>query len=649
MQVKFKKTASILISIFLLLGMFYFAFRNTILNNIILSKTLSYSERFKSTISIEKASFNGFFAVTLENISIVPYGKDTLFALDSIFVKPRFFPLLIGELKIDELAIKDLIVNVVSNSQGNNYSQFFRKKKNIVDTTKVSIPYSTLTNKLLSKLFYLVPKQGKIENIKLKYDKNDTLRTFTIDYVTIANDSIHTSFRGTEIKNSNTWTCEGAFDKDARTVSLKAYPVNMPLPELPFLKSLYGLTLGFDTAYFTLDKSIMKNDELNLKGTLSMEAFKMEHWRIATKPVIVNKASAQYSILISENGFSLDTTTTAKLNSLPFYPSMRYVSRPIKELGIDLIVPKTDAQSLFQSLSIGLFNSIEGIKTQGSLSYKLHFYINSKQPDSLEFNSEFKKENFKIIKYGRTNFAKINSSFEHTAYDKLVPVRTFMVGPENPNYTPIAEVSEYLKISLLTSEDGQFFYHGGFNQDAFRKSIAENFKEKRFKRGGSTVSMQLVKNVFLTRNKTVARKLEEAIIVWLIESNRLVSKERMYEVYLNIIEWGPGIYGIGEASQFYFAKKPSQLNLDESIFLAMIVPRPKGYMYNFEPDGTLKAHVKSYFTLIANHLIRKGVITEEQKNAIVPEINLVGRAKELTVKLDTTQIVIPSALEEDLD
>src|SRR6185295_15378504 len=110
---------------------------------------------------------------------------------------------------------------------------------------------------------------------------------------------------------------------------------------------------------------------------------------------------------------------------------------------------------------------------------------------------------------------------------------------------------------------------------------AANYKAGKFVRGGSTISMQLVKNVFLTRNKTIARKIEEALIVWLIENNRLSSKERMYEVYLNLIEWGPNVYGIGEASRFYFYKSPADLSLAESIFLAMIVPRPKGFKYNF--------------------------------------------------------------------
>src|SRR5690606_11361211 len=115
---------------------------------------------------------------------------------------------------------------------------------------------------------------------------------------------------------------------------------------------------------------------------------------------------------------------------------------------------------------------------------------------------------------------------------------------ENPFYTPITQVSDYLKNSIMTAEDYGFYRHKGFHEEAFRLAIITNIKEKRFARGGSTITMQLVKNVFLSRNKTVSRKAEEALIVWLIENQKLVSKYRMFEVYLNIIEWGPYIYGI---------------------------------------------------------------------------------------------------------
>ena len=148
----------------------------------------------------------------------------------------------------------------------------------------------------------------------------------------------------------------------------------------------------------------------------------------------------------------------------------------------------------------------------------------------------------------------MNEPFEYTVYEQGEPVRSFEIGPANPSFRPFNAVSRYLPLAIMQSEDAGFFYHNGFIPSAIRESLIQDIKERRFARGGSTLSMQLVKNVFLSRNKTIARKLEEMLIVWLIESDHLTSKERMFEVYLNIAEWGPMIYGAAEASRYYFAK-----------------------------------------------------------------------------------------------
>jgi membrane peptidoglycan carboxypeptidase len=195
-----------------------------------------------------------------------------------------------------------------------------------------------------------------------------------------------------------------------------------------------------------------------------------------------------------------------------------------------------------------------------------------------------------------------------------------------------------LRASVMTSEDGSFFYHKGFNPGAFRESIAANIKEKRFARGGSTISMQLVKNVFLTQNKTLARKIEEALIVWLIETKRLTSKQRMYELYLNIIEWGPGIYGINQASHFYFNKRPADLNLQESIYLASIVPNPKWYKYTLETNGVPRSFYRNYFNRLKELMMNKEFITSADTCGVLPDVVLTGDAVQVFEKADTLAV-----------
>lgn len=228
----------------------------------------------------------------------------------------------------------------------------------------------------------------------------------------------------------------------------------------------------------------------------------------------------------------------------------------------------------------------------------------------------------------------------HTVYEYGKPVRTFMVGPANPFYARLNEISPYLRNAILTAEDAFFYTHEGFHEEAFRQAIAKNLKEGEFARGASTLSMQLVKNVFLSRKKTVARKVEEAIIVWLIENLNLVSKNRMFEVYLNIIEWGPNVYGAKDASRFYFGKQPAELNLAEAIFLTSIIPAPKRYRSSFDTRGNLRSWKGGYFRLIGGNMLRRGLISREVYDNLYPNVQLYGRARDLIVtEPDTTNIL----------
>ncbi|MBL0071176.1 MAG: transglycosylase domain-containing protein [Bacteroidetes bacterium] len=323
------------------------------------------------------------------------------------------------------------------------------------------------------------------------------------------------------------------------------------------------------------------------------------------------------------------------VNRLPIHTGFEISKNKITLVNLKVRIPEVDANTFFTSLPSGLFSTLEGINASGQLKYRLDFSLNPDAPDSLLFDSELKGNNFRVTKFGNENFAAINGQFIYVAQDKDRILSVFPVGPENPDFIPLTEISPLLTNSVLTAEDGTFRFHRGFNEEAFRQSIATNIKERRFARGGSTITMQLVKNVFLNRNKTVSRKLEEAIIVWMIESTGMVSKDRMLEVYLNIIEWGPGIFGIGEASQFYFSKHPSQLTLEESIFLSSIIPNPKAFRYSFDKQGMLREYLQYYFKLVAGRLARKEIITQEQLDQLKFGVELKGPALQYVVPTDT--------------
>ena len=129
--------------------------------------------------------------------------------------------------------------------------------------------------------------------------------------------------------------------------------------------------------------------------------------------------------------------------------------------------------------------------------------------------------------------------------------------------------------AVLTTEDGAFYKHHGFNHAAIRNSVAANLKARRFVRGASTITMQLAKNLFLSREKTLSRKIEEVILTDYLE--QAFRKDDMMELYLNVIEFGPDVYGVTRAAEYYFGRKPEELNLPECFFLASIMPSPVRY------------------------------------------------------------------------
>ena len=150
--------------------------------------------------------------------------------------------------------------------------------------------------------------------------------------------------------------------------------------------------------------------------------------------------------------------------------------------------------------------------------------------------------------------------------------RPLVIGPENPYWTPLTSVSSALVLCVVRAEDAKFFQHQGFDWDQVQDSLETDLERGKFKRGGSTITMQVARNLFLWREKSLLRKALEAYLTWRLEQT--LPKKRILELYLNAAEWGPNIYGIGEASRHYYGKPPSALTLGEAAMLAAILPSP---------------------------------------------------------------------------
>ncbi len=608
-----------------------FALRNVILHHYLASVTQKLKTNHKVELHVEESYFHGINGLSFENIYLKPIEGDTLLKIEKLDFHFNLFKILFAELSLNDLRLENTIFSPVKADTVNNYAFIFRSKPKEANSINsyLKVNYAKQMDRLLEVIFNLLPSKVAIRNFQtlLKYDAH--IISFSIDKFDLEKEDFLLPISIKEDKTESNWLVEGKLKASKRKLQFSMYSKDNGLLSTPFVDFKWNAKLQFNRINFSLDESEMKGGILRLQGDASVKQLHLQHNRISPDYVIFDNAGLKYNINIGSDFIEIDSTTEIGLNAFNFNPYFKIKTEPAKQITLSIHKPSFPSNELFSSLPKGLFSNLEGIETKGQLSYNLDFSVDLSIPDSLKFFSELKPEGFRIQHFGKTNLGYINEPFEHTIYEDGKVLRSFIVGPENPNYRTFAQIPDHLKYALLTSEDGAFFYHQGFVPDAFKESIIINLKQGRFVRGGSTISMQLVKNVFLNRNKTVARKLEEALIVWLIENQHLVSKERMYEVYLNIIEWGPGIYGANEAARFYFEKDVSKLTLAECIYLACIVPRPKGFKYYFDENHQLKESLSEYYRRVSEKMLKREQITESEFNALQPKVEVKGAAYQI--------------------
>ena len=180
------------------------------------------------------------------------------------------------------------------------------------------------------------------------------------------------------------------------------------------------------------------------------------------------------------------------------------------------------------------------------------------------------------------------------------------------SWVGLSQISRYAVGAVLVSEDWAFYQHDGFDPQQMREALIEDLQAGSFVRGASTITQQVVKNVFLTSDKNLWRKLKELVLAIRIEKS--VGKRKILETYLNVAEWGEGIFGIRAASRHYFGKHPSQLSPREAAFLAMLLPSPKRYGVSHR-RGELTRFARLSINRVLARMAQGGYISASQRDA----------------------------------
>ncbi|MES2558477.1 MAG: biosynthetic peptidoglycan transglycosylase [Bacteroidota bacterium] len=628
---------------FVLVVIAFFAFRNILLHRALEKVSAKVKTDYNSLFLVQDASFSGLAGVELENVILVPHNADTLFSIAHLNASISFWYALIGDVRLKDLEVKDGFVQLVKNENGRNFDVFLSQtndsaavESEIESGTKTN--YAKLAYRLISRMLNLVPTHMSLENLALRTDDMGRKVEMHLQKLTLIDEQL----QSTILVNTNTfkqrWGIQGTADPRDKKADLSFFNLDTGHIRIPYVDERLNLISGFDSIQLNLKNVDLDGDELHIEGFASIRNFIINHPKIAKKDVVIEDARFDYHFIAGADFIQLDSTSSVKFNKVTFIPFIALRTQEDTVYEMHVTIPDMQAQDFITSLPEGLFSHFKGMETMGSFNYKLDFVYNENKPQELVFESTLNKTGLRIVKYGEANLSKLNGDFVYTPMERGRPQRPILVSTANPNYTRLDQLSPYLRKCVLTTEDPSFFYHRGFIDEAFRQSIIKNIRQRKFARGASTISMQLVKNVFLTREKTISRKLEEILLVYILENNRISSKERMLEVYFNIIEWGPNVYGIGEASQFYFQKRPSELTLNECLFLATIIPRPKGFMWRFGKDGNLKEFASRQFTFLSNLMLRRAVLEPADTAYLSQPITITGPAKGfIKISADTLQ------------
>lgn len=269
-------------------------------------------------------------------------------------------------------------------------------------------------------------------------------------------------------------------------------------------------------------------------------------------------------------------------------------------------VPLASCQGLLDALPRGLAPRLAGMQMSGTFALRGRVGFASAHPDAARIELEMANECRVTNAPPEINVSRLRAPFRRKVYapdGQRVEVDT---GPGTPGWVPYGGISRFMEAAVLTTEDGRFRSHRGFDLEAIRNSIRENLKAGRFVRGASTISMQTAKNVYLERDKTLARKLEEAVLTSYLEQE--LSKEQMLELYLNSIEFGPMIYGIGPAAAHYFHTSAAELSLGQALYLSSILPNPK--VQHFGADGRVTPAWMGYLHRLMRGMAKRRLVAE---------------------------------------
>ena len=270
-------------------------------------------------------------------------------------------------------------------------------------------------------------------------------------------------------------------------------------------------------------------------------------------------------------------------------------------------LPPTACADALGAIPRDLLDDVADFSLDGRIAARVDLRLDSRDLEHTELGVQVADGCRFVSVPAIADLRRVAGPFVHTVVEPDGSVFEMTTGPGTPAWTPIGSISPFLVHAIVSHEDAAFFRHAGFAPWAIRDALVRDLRAGRFLVGASTISMQLAKNLFLRREKTLARKAQEVILTWWLEAAR--TKQEILELYLNLIEYGPSIYGIRAAANHYFGGEPAELSAAEAAFLATSLPDPKRF-HAMYVSGELTHSTAARMRHLLEHMAERGRIDE---------------------------------------
>lgn len=358
------------------------------------------------------------------------------------------------------------------------------------------------------------------------------------------------------------------------TVKLDSLPLSLVVPVLPGIPWYEPDASRIDAELTVATKSV---SEVAAKGSVRVRSVGINAERVAPEPVVFEELHfsgaarflpLQRRLEIDEAAASAGRAEAELAGAVEWAPD-HYV------MNLDVTVPRAPCEEVIKSAPAALLGELSQASWSGRISGGVRLRLDSRELDAAELELEVKDGCDFVDMPPMADLRRFRMPFIHSVVEPDAEIFEMETGPGTMRWAYLEDISPFFVHAVLAHEDAQFFNHKGFSPFHIRNALVRNLREGRYVVGASTITMQLVKNIFLHREKTLARKVQEALLTWWIE--RVMDKRDILELYFNVIEYGPAVYGIKHAAQYYFKRLPSDLSPAEAVFLSTILPAPKRY------------------------------------------------------------------------